>query len=157
GVRTQPGAARGWQEFSIGPAHGLNTTINPDAIQSEGMTLQSLLAVAYAIPRAQVLGPEWLSHDLFAVTAVAPADGSVWLPGLLQQELASRLGLMAHVEDRQFAAYILTANDAAHLVKAKGRDNRNYVHPRDLESREATLSDLCRVLQSVLGKPVVDE
>jgi len=158
GVRRQPAAALGWREFSIGPAHGLNTSINPNAIHSDGMTLNSLLSVAYAIPRSQILGPEWLKRDLYAITAVVPADGAESLPALLQQELGSRLGLRTHEEDREFAAYVLTAkNGATHLVQAKGQDNRNYVHPRDFDVQEATLSDLCRVLQSVLGKPVVDE
>jgi len=158
GVRRQPAAARGWREFSIGPAHGLNTRINPNAIHSDGVTLNSLLSVAYTIPRAQILGPEWLKHDLYAITAEVPADGAESLPALLQQELGSRFALRAHEEDREFAAYVLTAkNGATHLVQAKGRDNRNYVHPRDFEVQEAKLSDLCGVLQSILGKPVVDE
>jgi uncharacterized protein (TIGR03435 family) len=157
-VRTQPGAARGWQEFSIGPAHGLNTSINPNAIHSDGMTLAVLLSVAYAIPRTRILGPAWLGQDLFAITAVARADDSQSLRELLQQELRNRLGVVAHAEDREFAAYVLTAGEGAtHLEPANGRENSNYVHPRDLDSQEATLSDLCNVLQGVLGKPVVDE
>ena len=72
--------------------------------------------------------------------------------------MGSRFALRAHEEDREFAAYVLTAkNGATHPVQAKGQDNRNYVHPRDFDAQEARLSDLCGVLQSILGKPVVDE
>lgn len=158
GARRQPTPARGWQEFSIGPAHGRNTSINQSAIHSEGIALNSLVSVAYAIPRTQVLGPDWLKSDVFAITAVAPDSGTETLAGLLQRELAGRFALTAHEEQRDFAAYVLTAkNGAQHLVPSKGRDNVNYVHPQDFDVREGTLSDLCRILQSVLGKPVVDE
>src|SRR5215471_2237274 len=99
GVRGQPRAVQGWQEFSIGPAHGLNTTINPNAIRSDGMTLNVMLSVAYAIPRTRILGPEWLKQDRFAITAVVPDDGSESLPSLLQQELRRRVGVFASGED----------------------------------------------------------
>jgi uncharacterized protein (TIGR03435 family) len=157
-VHTQPGGARGWQEFSIGPAHGGNTAINPNAIRSDGMTMALVLSVAYAIPRTRIIGPDWLNQDMFAITAVTPADGSESLRGLLQQELRNRLAAAVHEEEREFAAYVLTAgNGKARLVPAAGRENSNYVHERDLESRQATLADLCGVQQGILGKAVVDE
>jgi uncharacterized protein (TIGR03435 family) len=156
GVRTQPAAARGWREFSMGPAHGQNTSISLNEIHSDGMSLLVLFSVAYAMPRTRILGPQWLQQDLFAITAVAPADDS--LPDLLQQELRNRLGIRAHLEDRDFASFVLTANHgAAHLIPAQGSENRNYVRLSSLESQDTRMSDLCNVLQSILGKPVVDE
>ena len=158
GVRSQPSSVPGWQEFSIGPAQGLNTSISPYAIHSDGMTLNLLLAVAYTIPRTQIVGPEWLKAERFAITAMVPADGNESMAALLRQELRRRIGLTAHEEERDFEAYVLTAGmGTRRLVPVPGRDNNNSVHPQGFEVKEATLSDLCGVLQSVLGKPVVNE
>ena len=61
------------------------------------------------------------------------------------------------MEDRDFAAYVLTAKKPAALQRIDRRGTSINVNDRGLHAQEASIDDLAGVLQNILGKPVVDE
>src|ERR1044071_9126585 len=83
-VRSPAPASKSWAEFSIGPATGRNTNINPSSLQSEGMTLRAALSVAYAIPQVRIVGPDWLDWQRYSITAIIDPAAGGFFPALFQ-------------------------------------------------------------------------
>ena len=153
-----PRASSGWQEFAVGAATGGNTNIGLAAIRSEGISVRSLISVAYAIPQTRIVGPDWLGYYRYSVIAVVRPEGAESMRSLLQQELANRMKLRVREEERDFDVFVLHAKGKrARLTRAERRDTNIEVHPGEMRAREATMSDLANVLQDALGKAVVDE
>ena len=153
----KPAASSQWKEFSIGPASGKSVSINPGLVRSEGITLKVALAVAYQIPAVRVIGPPWLAETRYAIHAVvAPEAPDVFRP-LFQQELKKRLRLETHLEVRPFDVFVLTATGSPRLDRAKGEEPGAWIHESDAELRGASMERLAAALQSILGKPVIDE
>lgn len=157
-VRGKPPASSGWKAFSISPATGRNTTINPDRVVSEGTSLKTLISVAYSMPQVRIFGPEWLAEACYAITAIVSPDASDSLQSLLQEELANRLNLKVHIEPRPFDVFILRARKGAESGQVRaGRDSGTWIGDHGVRAREVTVGSIANLLQSILGKPVIDE
>ena len=155
-LRSHAPASTRWTEFSIGPATGASTSINPGRLQSDGMTMLTALSVAYDFPEVRISGPVWLSRQRFAITAVLDPQAGGIFPTLFQSELANYLDLQVHQEKREFAVLLLRAPNPA-LEKAEGHEPSITVHDWDCSARQITLDGLAAALQNILGKPVVNE
>jgi uncharacterized protein (TIGR03435 family) len=146
-----------WLEFSIGPASGDSTSINPTMIRSDGMTLKIALATAFDIPAARVIGPNWLGQTRYAITAVVSLDDQASFRSLLQEELKNRLNLQTHLEVRPFDVLVLSATGTPRLQRARHTDTGTWVSYEKAVLRDATMERLASALQSIAGRPVVDE
>jgi uncharacterized protein (TIGR03435 family) len=146
-----------WLEFSIGPASGDSTSINPTMIRSDGMTLEVALATAFDIPAARVIGPNWLGQTRYAITAVVSLDDQASFRSLLQEELKNRLNLQTHLEVRPFDVLVLNATGTPRLQRARHTDTGTWVSYEKAVLRDATMERLASALQSIAGRPVVDE
>src|SRR4051794_14487037 len=75
-LRLHNPASREWKVFSIGPASGRNTSINPGRIYGDGVALRTALSVAYGIPSVRVIGPAWLANAYSIHAEVTPEVGA---------------------------------------------------------------------------------
>lgn len=75
--------------------------------------LSSLLARAFGVEPFQIVGPDWLTTERFAVRATIPAGASPRdVPGMLQSLLAERFNLKTHREQRKMPIYELVVGKA---------------------------------------------
>ena len=146
-----------WVEFSIGPASGDSATINPTLIRSDGMTIKGMLAVAFDVPAVRVIGPNWLGQTRYSINAVVGLDDKDSFRPLLQQELTQRLKLLTHREMRPFEVLVLSASGSPQLERSRHVDTGTWVRYYDAVLRDATMERLASALQSILGRPVIDE
>jgi uncharacterized protein (TIGR03435 family) len=157
-VRGQPTAFSGWKEFSIGPASGRSTTVNPDRVVSDGFSLRGLISVAYDMPSVRIISPDWLGEAAYSITAIVRPDAGEPLESLLQKELSTRLDLKVHVEPRPFDVLVLRAQKGAESQWIRGgRESGTWLNDYNVRAKDVTLGGLATALQSILGRPVIDE
>jgi uncharacterized protein (TIGR03435 family) len=146
-----------WSEFAIGPAAGQSVSVNPGAIHADGMTLRTAVAIAYDIPTVRVIGPPWLDQARYSLHATIDSGKSATFRALLQEELNERLHLDAHVEQRPFEVFVLTATEGLRVERARGNNPRTWLRQTSAELRETSMGDLAAAVQVVVGTPVIDE
>ena len=156
-LRLHPRTSASWTEFSIGPASGNWLTIQPSLMRSSGVSLTTAIAVAYGIPADRVVGPTWLADARYSLTAVADSDDPGAFRPMLQQELENRLRLKTHIEVRSFDVFVLTTTDAPRLELTRSKHEQTSISEWDAQLWAASTSRLASALQSVVGRPVVDE
>jgi uncharacterized protein (TIGR03435 family) len=106
----------------------------PGRIRFEGIGLVELITKAFALPRYQVVWPDWIpigvrdhvpkekpDFRFFTIDAtMSPETSSAEFQLMLQNLLVERFGLAFHRETRQFAQYELTfAEGGPRMAKAK--------------------------------------
>ena len=146
-----------WVRFSIGPSSGESVWINTSRIQGDGVSLKTAIATAYDMPPVRVIGPEWLGRTRYAINAVVGVEEEASFRSLLQEELKERLRLATHVEMRPFDVLVLTAAGTPRLQTAAGRSTGIWIDKREARLRETPMPGLASTLQSVIGRPVIDE
>jgi uncharacterized protein (TIGR03435 family) len=156
-VHMQPATSARWTEFSLGPAFGDSTNINSNQIRSSGVTLKTALATAHDMPTVRVIGPPWLLDTRYALTAVVGVDASESFRSMLRQELKNRLSLVTHVEPRPFDVFVLRATDTPRLERSHRKTSNTWISYHDAQLQDASMERLASALQSILGKPVIDE
>jgi uncharacterized protein (TIGR03435 family) len=145
-----------WLRFSIGPATGENTWFSGSQLRSNGMTLISAIATAYEVPTVRIVAPAWLRTTRYAINATVDVDDRSSFREYLKGELIERLHLVTHVEPRPFNVLILGSAGHPTLDAAPSGPNI-HVGKDELRAGGATMEDVARGLQSVLGRPVIDE
>lgn len=147
----------GWQEFSIGPPAGRSASVQAAGIRADGITLLATIAIAYDTPSVRVLGPSWLAETRYSLTAVVAPDRFDSFRLLLQRELDNRLQLDTHVERRSFETFVLSAPGAPQLEPSSTPESGTWIGDDKARLRGADMRSLAAALQSILGRPVVDE
>lgn len=90
-------------------------------VRYTGAPLLFLVQNAYEIDAYQLKGPSWLLYEHYEVEAIMP-EGSTkeQVPAMLRRLLEERLGLSAHREVKETAAYVLALRGGG--IKAKPSD-----------------------------------
>ena len=88
--------------------------------------------------------------------AEAPSEDRVLFRRLLQEEIEARFRIEAHLEKRPFDVFVLRAGGAPQL-QPDTHEPSSRVSMANAELRGATLDRVAAAVQSVLGKPVIDE
>jgi uncharacterized protein (TIGR03435 family) len=156
-VSMQPERSAEWVQFSIGPASGQGYSLSPAGMQASGITVKAALATAYDIPAVRIIAPPWVADTRYTIIATVDVDEPDRLRPLLQQELNARLGLKTHLEVRSFDVFVMTVDGAPRLTPAGGKSLRVWNRDWDAQLENASVGSLTASLQSVLGKPVIDE
>jgi uncharacterized protein (TIGR03435 family) len=113
--------------FEIADVHVSPKTLHPMKIggfrdgrfELEMATMTDLIATAWGIEPDKVLGgPDWLDMDRFDVIAGAPSGTSQQaLRPMLQSLLEKRFGLTVHMDQKPFAAYVLSVGSGKPKLK----------------------------------------
>jgi uncharacterized protein (TIGR03435 family) len=85
------------------------------------MSLEGLITTAYQIKTDQMVGPDWLNSQRFAINATIPEGSSKdQVPGMLQALLEDRFKLKAHLEkkDQPVYALVVAKKEDLKLMKA---------------------------------------
>jgi uncharacterized protein (TIGR03435 family) len=132
------------------------------------MSVAGLIEDIYGIQRQQLLNaPDWAFKDVYDYAGVPDLPG--WPTkqqryAMERELLEDRFGLKVHMEKRQLPALVLTvARSGTKLTPSATFDPgvtiTGHTGARGgvlLSARNCTMSDLVRLLQQILGKPVVD-
>jgi uncharacterized protein (TIGR03435 family) len=90
--------------------HALSLSLRFDTSQVRiaALPLRDIVALAYRVQPAQVLGPDWMRSTPIDIVARLPEGATAQqIPDMLQALLAERFGLVVHREKRETAAYAL--------------------------------------------------
>lgn len=158
-MRTHTPAQPEWKEFWMRPPFGKTIKIDQESVHAEGITLAGMIAVAYEIPAARIIGPEWIHTRLYSLSAASVAETPEEMHALLKKELIARFRLRTHLEQRPFQVYVLRAGQKPQLerVEAEIDAGTTNIHEWDLSVRQETMQQFATVLESVVNKPVIDE
>ena len=104
---------------------GIDGRFTPDRVVLRDATITDLVAAAYHVDPADILGgPAWLDFDRFDINAKPPAgikltrdENDPVAMSMLRALLIDRFGLVAHVETRPLPAFVLTVGKA-NLMKS---------------------------------------
>ena len=146
-----------WMHFSIGPASGDSAAIQPAQISASGITLKVALAVAYNVPAVRIIGPSWLNDTRYSIRAMVGLDDEDSFRSMLEEELRNRLRLETHREVRPFDVFVLSASSAPRLNSSRTQRVNVTIHEQDAMLQDATMRNLASALESILGRPVIDE
>src|SRR4030095_11604729 len=95
----------GWKDLSIGPPE--RTTITPNSIDSEGISVKQLLSIAYETPQSRILGPEWLDSERRSIVAIPDDMNKGNFKSMLRALLAERFKVVTRIEKRRIPVYVL--------------------------------------------------
>jgi uncharacterized protein (TIGR03435 family) len=76
---------------------------------------------------------------------------------MLEEELRNRLRLETHREVRPFEVFVLSASSAPRLDRSRTQRVNVTIHQHDAMLQDATMKNLASALESILGRPVIDE
>jgi uncharacterized protein (TIGR03435 family) len=135
--------------------------------------LKMLLAYAYGMPQAQVLGgPDWLGSykfDIQARTSGAAADRLHELPGdqgkqqkeqMLRTLLADRFKLQAHLETREMTVLALVVGKGGPKLNKSDEPTtsvRGWYDHIEVEGGDNTMTAFAEELSKRVGRVVIDK
>lgn len=145
-----------WKEFAIGPATRNQTGFGPQGLRAQGVTMLHAISLAYGIPEMRITGPDWLTTQRYAITALVndPAD----FRPLFQKELADRFHLQAHRETKEMPVYVLKPVEGA-APKLQPSTSAKSGHTTDgaIQLPGFPMARFLTDLEGFLQRPVVDE
>ncbi len=132
---------------------------------ARGYTLQLLIQHAYGVLGFQIsAGPSWLDSDRYNVSAKVTMEGNLTerqLRPLLQKLLAERFHLRVQQGAKEMAGYALAVARGGPKMQADadGEEHPDTIRMSGIGFRGQgiTTEMLARIVQSVLGFPVVDK
>jgi uncharacterized protein (TIGR03435 family) len=81
-------------------------------------TMSSLISVAYKVKPHQILGPDWMTSQLYEIHAALPEGASKdQVPEMVQTLLAERFKLKAHQEKKEQPVYALIVGKSGPKLK----------------------------------------
>jgi uncharacterized protein (TIGR03435 family) len=160
-----PAQTSAFEVATVKPSQGGNRSRYPGmrnrVFTAENIPLRRLLTVAWGVHEVSVAGPGWLDSEKFDIAAKAPegvADSQ--FPPLLQSLLKERLGVVAHIENKQAPVFeMILAKDGLKLHPF------DPAHPPITPSNTGgslligvgTLSQIANMLTFAVQNPVIDK
>jgi uncharacterized protein (TIGR03435 family) len=151
--QTRP--ATGWKDLSIGPPE--RTTITPNSIDSEGISVKQLLSIAYETPQSRILGPEWLDSERRSIVAIPDDTNKSNFKSLLRKLLADRFKVITHTQKRRMPVYVLTRRIDSPLKLQKSETGGACRADEGLFAGFGTIQSIAVCFEWLLNRPVVDE
>jgi uncharacterized protein (TIGR03435 family) len=130
-------------------------------INYPGVTLKSVIALAYGVTADQITGPKWLGDERFDIVARLPPGATPQqIPIMLQHLLEERFGMAVHEENKTTTFFALVPAKGG--VKMKNVEKPEIGATVDLASdniqlKGYTMPAFARFLSTSMGHPVVDE
>lgn len=151
----QTSPASGWKDLSIGPPE--RTTITPNSIDSEGISVRQLLSIAYETPQSRILGPEWLDSERRSIVAIPDETNKDNFKSLLRKLLAERFKVATHIEKRRLPVYVLKRRVDSPLKLQKSETDGACRANEGLFAGFGTIQSIAVCFEWLLNRPVVDE
>jgi uncharacterized protein (TIGR03435 family) len=134
---------------------------DPTRINYPGVTLKSVLALAYGVTPDQITGPKWLGDERFDIVATLPTGATQQqIPVMLQHLLADRFGMAVHEENKTISFFALVpAKGGAKMTSVEKPEISATVDLRsdNIQLKAYTMPAFARFLSTSMGHPVVDE
>jgi uncharacterized protein (TIGR03435 family) len=134
---------------------------DPVRINYPGVTLKSILALAYGFNSDQIGGAKWLGEERFDILATLPAGATPQqLPVMLQHLLADRFGVAVHEESKTSTFFALVpARGGAKMTTVEKPEVAATVdlNSDNIRLQGYTMPAFARFLTASMGRPVVDE
>jgi uncharacterized protein (TIGR03435 family) len=164
--QTQVPAARPqFEVVSVKPAaaavNGVSSreSVDNGLLTYTNFTLRRLISNAYEVTEGQIVGPAWISDNLYHVQARLPAGASRSdVPAMLQGMLAERFKLVVERVKKKIPVYALVIAKGGHkMMPAANGDNGYGGGIRRIDGRGITMPTLAKLLSSrVIDRPVID-
>ncbi len=146
---------------------------SPDGMDAVCVPLLFVIQQAYAILQPTLIRdvPDWVRSDrLWNINAkVTPQDAAAYAAlkpsekyRMMQAVLVDRFHMRAHMEQREIAVYELTVAKRGPKLKQATADDGAKAHlwmrtPGDLEAVDAAISSLPIMLNTEVGRPILDK
>jgi uncharacterized protein (TIGR03435 family) len=119
---------------------------DPWSLRANGISIKSLLARMEGIPQVQIVAPDWMTSERYSLTAIVSEEHRLHLrrredgkrsPGeelreLIEKELADRLQIRTHRENRTVPVYLLKAVDG--VIPKLGMEESGQSHRAGLRA-----------------------
>jgi uncharacterized protein (TIGR03435 family) len=143
------------------PVNGVRSreSVDNGLLTYTNFTLRRLISNAYGVTEGQVVGPAWISDNLYHIHARLPAGAARSdVPAMLQGMLAERFKLVVERVKNKIPVYALVIAKGGHKMKPLVNDDNAYGGGiRRIDGRGTTMATLARLLSSrVTDRPVVD-
>jgi len=145
----------GWKDLSIGPPE--RTTITPNSIDSEGISVRQLLSIAYEKPQSRILGPEWLDSERRSIVAIPDDINKGNFKSMLRQLLAERFKVVTRIQKRRLPVYVLRRRVDSPLKLQTSETSGACRADEGLFSGFGTIQSIAVCFEWLLNRPVVDE
>ena len=135
---------------------------DPTRINYPGVTLKSVIALAYGVGPDQIAGPRWLNDERYDIAATLPAGASqAGVPVMLQHLLAERFSLTIHEQTKSKTGYALTLAASKGPLKMRSVENGHEATIDLMSDRiqltNYSMADFAGFLSSSTGRPVADQ
>jgi len=145
-------------------------TITSDRASYRGITLKSLLMMAYDLKPLQISGPAWIDSERYDIVANIP-EGSTKedVPAMLQHLLAERFRITLHTETKDHSGYILGIGKGGPKLKPSAPSANPDASRRQsslsftmggsstvMNFKGETMPAFADFLSHPLGRPVID-
>ncbi len=165
-VQTQSPAVRPeFEVVSVKPAplplNGVSSreSVDKGLLTYTNFTLRRLISNAYGVTEGQIVGPPWISENLYHVQARLPAGASQSdVPAMLQAMLAEHFKLAVERAQKNIPVYALVIAKGGHKMKPVIDGDSGYGGGvRRIDGRGTTMATLAKLLSSrVTDRPVID-
>lgn len=156
---------------SAADAHGLIDFLPGGSLRASGMTLKSLISIAYAVRQFQIsAGPGWINSDRFDITARAEASDTAApansYPATIRQQMQERLRnlleerfkLTVHRDTKEQQVYALVVAKSGPKIQESNQGKNMMRTGRGLLTAQAVgMADFTLNLSNILGWPVTDK
>ncbi|MDR3703215.1 MAG: TIGR03435 family protein [Candidatus Sulfopaludibacter sp.] len=165
GQTPSPAARPEFEVVSVKPAPpSLNGVSSRESVDNglltyTNFTLRRLIGNAYGVTEGQIVGPAWISDNLYHVQARLPAGASQSdVPAMLQGMLAERFKLAVERMKKKIPVYALVIAKGGHKMKPVIDGESGYGGGvRRIDGRGITMATLAKLLSSrVTDRPVID-
>ena len=121
-------------------------------------SLGDLLRTAYKVEYRDLVGPDWLFHDIYDIRAIAPPDTN-WktVRMMLQTMLAERLALKYHLDERVAPIYALVVGkEKLGITIAVSQTEKVKTMGTTRFTGASSLATFVQYLSANMDRPVLD-
>jgi uncharacterized protein (TIGR03435 family) len=105
-------------QTTVGPDYNNQISVTPTGFTARNATLRRLIADAWQIQINQVIGPDWLDHSEYDITArIAEGTSRQQVAPMLKTLLEERFHLKEHNETRNMRVYELEVGKSGAKIK----------------------------------------
>jgi uncharacterized protein (TIGR03435 family) len=142
------------------PVGGVRSSMDlkPGRLTCSNVNLRKLIVQAYSVKDFQLPGPDWLSSEIYDISAtMPPATSTDQVLLMMQRLLADRFQLVLHHQTREVPMYSLVVGKGGLKIK-EGEFGRSSTSasPGHLTAQKTPMAKLADFLAGQVDSPVTD-